>query len=354
MNIPDMRHFTWGSDNAAACKEIRSTQSFFKVLLKTRNEYLLIQRWLRHYLDILGPQGQIIILDNMSTDERVFAAYQRHADNIVLIQYGGKVDSAHSPARFDELYAAVRDSAAFYSLLDTDEFLCLYDGNTLEHSGISTFLQARIETRVFPALYLHNLYSREDAFFFEPKNLRSYHLQGKPVLSSAAMTAFPSAPVGHNMDVPLPLFAHHCTGLVLLHMTNLSREQRIKANMQKLVNFGILDSEQAFTTVLHADESAICPAYLRRYVHELRWLLPLEDEEALAEKQQRREYIEIKPDGAVHFHPETLASTFASHAGQEQDLLRLLSLQPPDASILTNTQNQMPLTLQQAVEQAKK
>jgi hypothetical protein len=345
-----MECFTWGQDNAVACGKVRATQAFFKVLLKTRNEYLLIDRWLRHYLDILGPQGQIIVLDNMSTDKRVFDAYQRHADNIVLIQYDGKVDSAHSPARFGDLYEAVRESAAFYSLLDTDEFLCLYEGGTLEHANVLPFLQERQDGNIFPSLYLHNLYGRDDAFFFEPKNLRSYHLQGKPVLSSAAMRAFPGTPVGHNMDVPLRLFEKHATGLVLLHMTNLSREQRIKANMQKLVNFGLLKSEQDFATVLHADEKAIRPAYLRRYVHELRWLLPLEDEEALAQSQQSREHVETGPDGSLRFCPATLADPFMLHAGPDQDLLELLEVRPPEGPPSHGPEAGATRTLQQAVD----
>lgn len=353
MGIRNVQRFTWGGDNAAACGQIRSSRAFFKVLLKTRNEYLLIDRWLRHYLDILGPQGQIIILDNMSTDERVFAAYQRHADNIVLIQYDGKVDSAHSPTRFGELYAAVRESADFYSLLDTDEFLCLYDGKSLGHSSILSFLRERREACVFPSLYLHNLYGRDDAFFFEPEGLRSYHLQGKSVLSSSAMSAFPTAPVGHNMDVPLPLFTRNATGLVLLHMTNLSREQRIKANMQKLVNFGILGHERDFATVLHADESAIQPAYLRRYVHELRWLLPLEDEPALAQSQQSRGHVTVTPDGNVHFQPPALVRDFTLHAGPGQDLLKLLSVRPPAEQPHPASANATPPTLQQAVDQSK-
>lgn len=322
--------FTWGPDTTAACRRIREDAATLKILLKTRNEHLLIERWLAYYLNILGPACRIIVLDNMSTDERVFEAYARHADNIVLIQYDGNVDSAHSPARFGELYSAVRASSGFYALLDTDEFLCLYDGHTVVRDNrILSFLRERGEANLFPSLYLHNLYGRDDAFFFEPENLRSYHLNGKPVLNAAVMEKSLTLAIGHNMDVPVVFYDKAPSGLVLLHMTNLSREQRIKGNMQKLVNFGLIKDEKDFTTVLHADENEIQNENRRAYVRELRWLLSIENERETARAQLSRGHVEIMPDASVRCTPECLALVFAQHAGPDRSFLDLLDTPIP-------------------------
>lgn len=329
---PEMfaERFIWGPDTAAACRCVREDTALLKILLKTRNEHLLIERWLAHYLNILGANCRIIVLDNMSTDERVFAAYARHSDNIILIQYDGNVDSAHSPARFGELYGAVRASSGFYALLDTDEFLCLYDGQSvIRDSRILSFLQERKEATLFPSMYLYNLFGRDDAFFFEPEHLRSYHLDGKPVLNAAVMEKSPPFPVGHNKDLPVAFFDQAPSGLLLLHMTNLSREQRIRANMQKLAAFGIIRDEKDFITVLHADEKEIAIESRRAYVRELRWLLSIENEQETAKAQLSRSHVAIAPDGSVHCIPEDLAPAFARHAGPDRPFLELLD--PPIA-----------------------
>ena len=325
MSVARPEMFTWGPDTAAACRRIREDAAILKILLKTRNEHLLIERWLAYYLNILGPACRIIILDNMSTDESVFAAYARFADNIILIQYDGNVDTAHSPARFGGLYSAVRASCGFYALLDTDEFLCLYDGHSVVRDRrILSFLEERGEAKLFPSLYLHNLYGRADAFFFEPEQLRSYHLHGKPVLNAAVMEKSLTLAVGHTMDVPIAFFDQAPSGLMLLHLTNFSREQRIRANMQKLASFGLIRDEKDFTTVLHADENEIQNEFRRGYVRELRWLLAIENEQETARSQLCRSHITISPEGAVCCAPESLAPIFARHAGPDRPFLDLL------------------------------
>ena len=149
-------------------------------------------------------------------------------------------------------------------------------------------------------------------------------MKGKPVLRSAVMEKSLTLAVGHNMDVPVGLYAKAPSGLVLLHMTNLSREQRIKANMQKLASFGLIADENDFLPVLHADENEIQAGHLRHYVRELRWLLSISDEQEVANAQSAREHITIAKDGSVRCFPASLAPVFARQAGPDTPFLSLL------------------------------
>lgn len=304
--------FTWGRDNARVAALARSRPGLVKIILKTRNEGLLLERWLRHYLAIV-PEGEpIIILDHMSTDRDVWDIYGRYADRIMLVQYDGHVDSAHSLAKFGDLYRAVWDSCAFYALLDTDEFLYFHDGARLVGgSGVLSPLERHGGAGVFTSLVLHNVYKRDDAFYCSEQSAPSCLPPGKPLLNAALMRERLTMPVGHNFDLPVRLLEGARLGFVLLHMTHLSREQRIKTNIQKLVNFGMLKAGMPIAGIMRLELDGIPPSPVRTYLEELQRLMRIDDEEAETRQCLLRDHIEIAGDGSLSFFPASMEPAFS-------------------------------------------
>ena len=322
-------HYLWGRDNEQAASLVRSRRSLLKIILKTKNEGLLLERWLRHYLDIV-PEGEpIIVLDHMSTDQDVWDIYGRYADRILLIRYDGHVDSAHSLAKFGDLYRAVWDSCAFYALLDTDEFLYFHDGARLVGGGGALYpLERHSGAGVFTPLVLHNVYRRDNAFYFEKGAAPSYLPPGKPLLNAALMRERLTMPVGHNFDLPVGLLEGARLGYVLFHMTHLSREQRIKANIQKLVNFGLLKAGVPIAAIMRFDLDGIPPSPVRVYLEELQRLMRIGDEEAETRQCLLKDHIEVGDNGALSFFPEGLEPAFARLVDPESSFFEAIGLDP--------------------------
>lgn len=332
--VPGLRAFVWGKDNDAAAKAIRDTSAPFKVILKTRNEDLLLPKWLAHYQAILETRGSIIILDNMSDSERVFGLYRQYADEIILIRYEGIPDSAHSLKKFAELYEAVWASSRFYALFDTDEFLTLYDGiKLLTGPKIVRYLEHNTDAALFPTLFLNNILAREDAFIFEEHNILQYHLMGKPILNSRLMQEKLYTPVGHTCNLPLPLFSGKIPlGFVLFHMSHISRELRITSNLQKLRHLGLMVDETNMANLFHAElDKPEIPHIVAEYITELRYLAGIENEEEAIRQALCRDHITVSPDGALSFSREALKNLFANHVSAKLNLLDVL---PVDAAKL--------------------
>lgn len=323
--MPQPELFTWEKDMDAVCARIRSVPSMFKVILKTRNETLLLKPWLDHYLTMLGPKGRIVVLDNMSTEPAIFETYAAHAGNLVVAQYAGNVDTAHSLKRFGPLYAAVRDSSLFYALLDTDEFLFLYTGQKLvRDKRVLSCLEHNRDADFFPSFRLDNVYGHADRFLFSEEAARTAHRLGKPLLHSAKAGIGLTVPVGHTMDMPLFFFGKTPLCFVLLHRNSVSREQKIKANMQKLVSFGFIRDERDYDALRRLDRSAFPLEYLWGYAEEAQRLLG--DDGGKAQALEGISHVTVGDDGSLAFSAPELERAFKTHVNGTNALLPLLGL----------------------------
>lgn len=301
----------WGRDNALILKRILSSPSTLQIILKTRNEVHLLEKWLLHTFNIIEDTAKIIILDHMSTEKAIFDIYKRYAHRLIVLQYEGLVDSAHSPAKFQNLYDAVCASASFYALLDTDEFLCLYDGFKLvRNQKLISFLQANAQACFFPSLALENILGEDSVFAFYAETARSCLLHGKPILNTRQTHLWHGMAIGHNADMPGAACSNTPLGLVLLHLTSWLPEQRIRANMQKLVNFGVITSEHDFYTVMTLDSESIFPEYLRTYIKNIRLLSDAKATQAAKEAALQKGFVTFAPEGKPLFSPATMRRDF--------------------------------------------
>lgn len=336
-NLP---FWDWDKSATAVCALIRNKKAIFKVVLKTKNESFFIERWVQHYLQILGADAQLIIFDHYSTDPAVLATYARYADNLVIIRFSGGVDWLHSIAIYHELYKALWDSCKYYAFLDTDEFLYLSTGSKLlTGQAIYSFLERHADVPFFPAVWLNNAFWREDSFEFEAtaEQLREHALWGKPLVNSQLLGRNLTSVCGHNLHVPAGLCQESPLCFVLLHFKRLSPQQRLKVNMEKLVNFGVVAST--------ADVAAVCaipavsaPLNYRRYVLEVQ---EIDKDDFTPEQENLPEsgYLQMDKQGLLSFTTPEAGQFFKAHLNAKSLFINLLGLSPEQ--IMQNPQDML-------------
>jgi hypothetical protein len=125
----------WERDKTEICSVIARHKASFKIILKTKDEPRRLARWLDHHAGIVGV-GNLIIFDNMSSDQDVLRIYEQLYGKCPIIRYGGFQDMLHQRRVNDSLYEALAQSCAYSTLIDTDEFLTLYDGERFLTGGV--------------------------------------------------------------------------------------------------------------------------------------------------------------------------------------------------------------------------
>lgn len=276
----------WEEDAAAICAEIRARPTALKIVLKTKNEPLLLRGMVEHHLAITGPEG-LIICDNGSTDESVVRYLDEISATVTVCRFGAFHNSLHySGYDFAPLYIALKDSCSYYTVLDTDERLYWFepDGTYRSDRSVAERVVASGQQAV-PGTWAVNFPGQERVVQFSPSErwrlIRSIK-NGKVILSSEIPV--PEL-VGHNWQAPPELFEGGEVGnAVVVHLKHLSAQQRIAANLEKLSSYsrchGLLEDvgltgDVTLEDVLTADtEKMIYTA--RQYVDEIRKLLRVE------------------------------------------------------------------------------
>ena len=112
----------WTHDKARICAELAERRGPLTICLKTKDEPYFLERWITHHANIVGLRN-LVIFDNMSTNEAVWSIYDRFRRELLLVQFEGYCDALHVVAHYRELYEALKESTAFFAFLDTDELL---------------------------------------------------------------------------------------------------------------------------------------------------------------------------------------------------------------------------------------
>jgi hypothetical protein len=118
-------------------KFIEQDKSVFKIVTKKKNESFFIEKWIVHHLNIIRDT-KLIIFDNMSNDEYVHSIYRKYKDNIILIKFNMYMDCIHMCNKFMSLYKSLAASSRFFTIIDSDEYLYLYNDNKVIRSVIQT------------------------------------------------------------------------------------------------------------------------------------------------------------------------------------------------------------------------
>lgn len=250
----------WETNRDAICKRIRDTWSPFKVLLKIKNERILLPLWLDHYLSFLNP-WEIIIADNESTDKSVINLYSKIDQRTVIFSYRGSVlggfhNNIHDRKLFRPLYEAVSASCQHHIFVDCDEFLISAremdwtKDRDIIHHRLSLLPSKAIATAWIDAVPESRNIVRTGR---GEEQLIAALAWGKPILPAGV---FCDGYLIHNGQFPEEIFSEGSdNAFILLHLKNYSREQRLLINREKLIARGIIDDSHDIADIATLDLS---------------------------------------------------------------------------------------------------
>jgi hypothetical protein len=262
-----------------------------------------LERWIEHHCRIVEPRN-ILIFDNMSDDPQVLSIYDQHPE-VFVVRFTGFHNNVHRVGLFGDLYSALRDSSQFFVFLDTDEFLTLIEGDHYHPDGsILEFLQSDPLPQVFPGTWLYNTNWIANQFISgtTPEYLSSGLAWGKPVLrSNAPLDGY----LNHNIQLDRTLFpARIRTNLFVLHLANLSPQQRIASNINKLIARGFAQPADTAEAISQYTLDGVSDANIVQYVSEIRRLLPMRAQLEAKQGTLRPGCIELSPDGRIIYYSE--------------------------------------------------
>jgi hypothetical protein len=246
----------WERDRAAICSVIASHKVPFRIILKTKDEPRRLACWIEHHAGIVGVEN-LIIFDNMSSDLEVLRIYEQFYGKFPIIRYGGFQDMLHQRRVNDKLYQALARSCTYSTLIDTDEFLSLYDGERfLVDSRIVDFVMSSPGTPVLPGTWLDNAPGHNDRFLLSSPAaaLRRGLKWGKPVVSTGIET--PDI-VLHNTQLQDTIKSTRLVAnIFILHRKQVVPQERIRVNLQKLRALNVIPRDLSLEQVLALDVSS--------------------------------------------------------------------------------------------------
>lgn len=305
----------WPQDAAAICEKIRSRKSPFKVVLKLKNEGILLPIWLKHYLAFMKPE-EIIIADNQSTDPGVLEIYRSLDPAITLFSYAadptnGFHNIIHSPTIFWEFHQAISDSCDHRIIVDCDELLVLATARdwTTDRATILGQLARNVD-RSLATAWLETLRGSTDSVFLgnDEERLINALCWGKPIVPSELHA--PGFPI-HNVQFPEDTFATpEGTLFALLHLKNYSREQRLSVNRDKLVSRGLVAPTTSFEEIGNLDASVFRDPTAVRLVREIGEIL--KQPEIAQETSLPANCIRFEPSGQIAASNAEVGRMFAA------------------------------------------
>lgn len=275
----------WGKDTAQICSIVQSLNAQFKIISKVRDEDWLLAEWIDHHLAIVEDKC-IIIFDNMSSNAETFRIYNRYSDKVHVFQFAEMHNLLHNTTAFADLYYALNASASYYTFLDVDEFLFWnLDGSRLIANSSLIDLVSKCGLPVLPGIWIENSTGDRDGFLytFRQNRIAAGVKGGKPIISANAdISGF----INHNIQLDRKLFVDcNTANIVIHHRKNLSHEQRVRANLNKLKSynrqtrelerFGLKSDCFSLVDVLALDEENMPTGNSRVYIREIRELSTL-------------------------------------------------------------------------------
>lgn len=287
-------------------------KALLKIVVKARDELELTREWIEHHAGIVGLEN-LLIADNASSLPEVLEIYRSFGPELNWFSFSGHHNLIASASDFPQLYAALAQSCKYVAFLDMDERLvCFSESGWYSNSEVLHRLKG-ISTNLVSAPWLQNIHERDNAFVFNEGRLEWGVLFGKPILSAQ------SPHIGTNLfhTVQYPLDSTGFCGLGVLHLSNLSVTQRLRANKNKLIQRGLVTSETSYQEIasMRTDGELPDPLVSRRCIEEIRDLIGTSqrnDSETLGCALDE-ESITLTPDQGLEFgSPQVrkLSSTF--------------------------------------------
>ena len=267
-----MDHIRWDTHRDACCRSI-ARHATLKILLKTKDDPFLLERWILHHRKIVGLDN-LVIFDNMSTHPDVARIYDKYKDTVQIIQYPAFYDSLHDVSACRALYDTLRDATRFFIFLDTDEFLVLIDDDRYyDDETIVDYLEDQDEPDAHPATWLPNTDWSASHFRCgdDFHGLAGGIAWGKPILRAKAGL---SGIIIHNAHMAHSLLSKPFRmNFLVLHLKNLMPGQRISSNVNKLRAIGYAAPGESAEAIGLRSLDGITDWNTIRYVTEIRkWM----------------------------------------------------------------------------------
>ena len=294
----------WETDKAQVCARIAANRGLLKILLKTKDDPFFLPRWVRHHARIAGLRN-LIIFDNMSTDPAVLELYDKSADDLQVVRFEGMHNRVHDTTLFPELYAALAKSCEYFIFLDTDEYLVLLDEQGWHDSfSLLRFIERNPDVPVFPGTWLINVAGSDSQIMVgtAPGPLVDGLRWGKPVIrASAALSGF----INHNGQLDKALYGPRIpTNLFVLHLVQLSAEQRIRSNVLKLIARGFISEGESVEEIARRDPAEATDQNVRLYLSEIRRLVAQGGDRRPGGAPLAAGCIELQPEGGIGYFGE--------------------------------------------------
>jgi hypothetical protein len=258
--------WVWPRDWERICSELHGPLLACKLILKTKDEPELIEKWILHHLSMVGPKA-LVIFDNQSSDPVVHGVYEKYKDLIQVYGWGLHHNEIHDATRHPDLYGALRKSCQFYAFLDTDEYAYWTDGDKLFSQDLALYLAEAGPCDVFPGLWLKNVPGNADLYHVDPTSFHAGLKWGKPLISARCeIKGF----INHNMQ----LFQNNPGlkgrgGFVVCHHVLLDRARRIRSNILKCLANGFVRKADDIDLIIAQNRLAEFKPQFRLYVEEI-------------------------------------------------------------------------------------
>lgn len=277
-----------------------------KILLKTKNDPILLERWIQHHLQIVGPKN-IIVFDNMSVDPIVLNVYAQYANQINIVRFSGFHNNVHRVELNGALYSSLAKASDFFVFLDTDEFLVLFDDDANHYHKseyLTRYLLENNAAKVFPGTWLYNTNWTFNQFVCgtEQKDLINGVAWGKPIINSKTTL---KGYINHNVQLDQNYFSTAVkSNFFVLHMANLSPQQRILSNVNKLVSRGFAKEGESAEAICLRNLEGVTDNNVVQYVAEITRLLPLKYQLEARSGTLRRGCMELAEHGQINYFAE--------------------------------------------------
>lgn len=324
-----LRIYDWKTEADEACVAIKNNKVTLRIICKTKDEDDLIEKWILHYLNILEYDAKIIILDNMSTSKYVLQCYNKYSDRLIVIRFTGGYNSVHYISKFSKLYDAIWESSSFYSFIDTDEFIYIYNGIKLINDySIIEYLKYTMSSgegqegiNFFSPYLLSNAYFNDYMYKFNPNSIHRYSYFGKPILNSSIVRGklFRNRLLIHTVHFPVSLRSNSPTCFVSLHMKDASISRRIKINMEKLRSDGIIKQCNDFYTVLNIDLKNVQHHAVKQFIEDVRHLIQHMNDpvKSISNDDIDPGHFAVLDNGHIKFFPEDLEVFFKQYVNKK-------------------------------------
>lgn len=308
----------YNTDRTEILKRIEQHHSLIKVVLKTRDDDILLSKWYEHHSALVGEEN-LIIVDNGSQKASVLDFYEQIGNRSVVFSYREFFDNLHRVEAMPQLYASLRKSAEYYAFIDTDEFLFVHANDRLVSSqeAIKTLLGTCGPSNEFiPGIWLHNYPGSSRHFFISDSTNRIIEAirWGKPIISARHSVA---GVINHNCQIAncltnsMPVY-----GLYVAHLNRLQPKQRISANVAKLIALGVINDESDVSRVLSSENFAQASGNVKLYLNEIEALRPIERSGWPPLTHVPQNCMAIENDGSLVFADAQAAKYFSMIAAE--------------------------------------